>query len=297
MPLLRCRGEEDKVRMYNEQIRSSVPKTPVHTGTYPRGKSRVGSIVGLHYHDELEFIIVYEGSFAVTVDGEEYFAEGGDVVFVGSGVPHSTRYVLPSRTGLIQFRENDFLSSSITKIIKYSVKFSNLSESKIRIIKNKELFDSLDRLLLESDSKEGAFEMFVRSEVYKILGILYREGILLDTERFFLSKEIQKILPALEYINKNYHENVSLEDASTILGFDTSYFCRIFKSATGSTFTEYLNFVRVCKAERLLSETSKSILEISEAVGFSSISYFNRVFRKIRNTSPGNYRLAEYVNI
>ena len=297
MPLLRRRGKEDKIKMYNEQIRSSVPKTPVHTGTYPREKSRVGSIVGLHYHDELEFIIVYEGSFAVTVDGEEYFAEGGDVVFIGSGVPHSTRYVLPSRTGLIQFRENDFLSSSITKIIKYSVKFSNLSESKIRIIKNKELFDSLDRLLLESDSKEGAFEMFVRSEVYRILGILYREGILLDTERFFLSKEIQKILPALEYINKNYHENVSLEDASTILGFDTSYFCRIFKSATGSTFTEYLNFVRVCKAERLLSETSKSILEISEAVGFSSISYFNRVFRKIRNTSPGNYRLAEYVNI
>lgn len=283
--------------MYNEQIRSSVPKTPVHTGTYPREKSRVRSIAGLHYHDELEFIIVYEGSFAVTVDGEEYFAEGGDVVFIGSGVPHSTRYVLPSRTGLIQFRENDFLSSSITKIIKYSVKFSNLSESKIRIIKNKELFDSLDRLLLESDCKEGAFEMFVRSEVYKILGILYREGILLDTERFFLSKEIQKILPALEYINKNYHENVSLEDASNLLGFDTSYFCRIFKSATGSTFTEYLNFVRVCKAERLLSETSKSILEISEAVGFSSISYFNRVFRKIRNTSPGNYRLAEYVNI
>jgi hypothetical protein len=39
------------------------------------------------------------------------------VVFVGSGVPHSTRYVLPSRTGLVQFRENDFLSSSITKII------------------------------------------------------------------------------------------------------------------------------------------------------------------------------------
>ena len=98
-------------------------------------------------------------------------------------------------------------------------------------------------------------------------------------------------------VNKNYSENVSLEEASSLLGFDTSYFCRIFKSATGATFTEYLNFVRICKAEKLLSQTKKSILEISEAVGFSSLSYFNRVFKRIRNSSPGNYRLAEHINV
>ena len=55
--------------MYNEQIRSSIPKTPVFTGSYPIKLSSVGSIVGLHYHDELEFIIVYEGCFAITVFG------------------------------------------------------------------------------------------------------------------------------------------------------------------------------------------------------------------------------------
>ncbi len=276
--------------MYNEQIRSSVPKTPVHAGAYPEKLSEVGSIVGLHYHDELEFVIVYEGCFAITAMGEEYFAEAGDVVFVGSGVPHSTRYAKPSRTGLIQFRENDFLSSGITRIIKYSVKFNNLSESKIRVIKNRELFDSLDRLLLESNGKKGAFDIFVRSEVYKVLGLLYRDGILLDTESFFASKEIQKILPALEYVNKNYADNLTLEDVSNLLGFDASYFCRIFKSATGATFTEYLNFVRICKAEKLLKQSEKSVLEISEAVGFSSMSYFNRVFKRIRFCSPKSYR-------
>lgn len=283
--------------MYNEQIKSSVPKIPVHTGRYPKEISAPHKIVGLHYHDELEFIIVYEGEFAITVDGSEYFAKAGEVVFVGSGVPHSTRYVLPSRSGLIQFRENDFLSSSITKIVKYSVKYNNLLESKIKIIKNAELFSALDRLLYEADKKENAFEIFVRSEVYKILGLLYREGVLLDTERFFASKEIQKILPVLEYINKNYAENVTLEQASTLLGFDQSYFCRIFKSATGATFTEYLNFVRICKAEKLLTGTQKSILEISEAVGFASVSYFNRIFKRIRSRSPRVYRLAEHGNI
>ena len=282
--------------MYNEQIKSSVPKTPVHTGGYPRELSRIGSIVGLHYHDELELIIVYEGDFAITVDGEEHLAVGGDVVFVGSGVPHSTRYLTPSRTGLIQFRENDFFNSQITKIIKYSVKFNNLSESKVRIIKNAELFSALDRLLLESDKKENAFEIFIRSEVYKILGLLYRDGILLDTERFFESKEIQKILPALEYVNQNYSDNLALDEISSLLGFEPSYFCRIFKSATGATFTEYLNFVRICKAEKMLSDSSKSILEISEAVGFSSLSYFNRIFKRVRASSPGSYRKLKIEN-
>lgn len=283
--------------MHNEQVKSTLQKTPIHVGAYPRKHSNIGIAAALHYHDEMEFIIVHDGTFVMTVDGEDYIAKGGDVVFVGSGVPHSTRYETPTRSGLVQFKENDFLNSNVTKIIKYSVKFNNLSDSKVKIIKNPELFEAIDRLMLESEEKGDAFEIFVRSEVYKILGLLYRGGILLDTERFFQTKEIQKILPALEYVNKNYSEDISLEDASALLGFDPSYFCRIFKSATGATFTEYLNFVRICKAEKLLSSTRKSVLEISETVGFSSISYFNRIFKKIRNSSPGQYRMAEHINI
>ena len=283
--------------MVNEKLKTSLSKSKVRTGPYPEKASPPHTIGDIHYHDELEFLIVYEGVFAITVDGSEYFAEQGDVIFVGSGVPHITRYVTSSKTGLVQFRENDFLSPGITKIVKYSVKFNNLSEAKVKIIKNPELFSALDRLLYESNKKENAFEIFIRSEVYKILGLLYRDGVLLDTESFFASKEIQKILPALEYVNENYSEDVTLDDASSLLGFDRTYFCRIFRTATGATFTEYLNFVRICKAEKLLSETRKSILEISEAVGFSSVSYFNRIFKKVRNSSPGTYRMAKRINI
>ena len=122
-------------------------------------------------------------------------------------------------------------------------------------------------------------------------------NVLVDTEEFFQTKEVQKILPALEYVNRNYSEEITLEAVSLMLGFDQSYFCRIFKMATGATFTEYLNFVRICKAEKMLSHTDSSILEISETVGFSSVSYFNRVFKKYRNCSPRSYRLAEYKNV
>lgn len=251
----------------------------------------------LHYHDELELILIRRGSFTTIVDEVEYHSEAGDVVFINSGVPHSTISSKDAETGLIQFRENDFFNTDITKIIKYSVKFNNLSDSKIRIIKNSELYEAVERILNEYSTKDAAYEIFIRSEIYKVLACLYRMKILIDTEKFFATKEIQKILPAIEYANRNYSEEISLETVSAMLGFDPSYFCRIFKTATGATFTEYLNFVRICKAEKMLAKSSDSILEISETVGFSSVSYFNRVFKKYRNCSPRHYRLAEYKNV
>ena len=87
---------------------------------------------------------------------------------------------------------------------------------------------------------------------------------------------------------------MSLEEISSMLGFNESYFCHIFKQATGTTFTEYLNFVRVCKAEKMLSQNKGSITEIAEAVGFCSVSYFNRIFKKYKNCSPGYYRHLNY---
>ena len=191
----------------------------------------------------------------------------------------------------------NFLDAEISKIVKYSVRFQGLDDAPVRVIDDPELFSVVDDILKESAGKNTAYEMFVKSGVFRLLGMLYRMELLSDSERVFNTKEVQKILPILAYINANYYENITLEDASARLNFDSSYFCRLFKSATGATFTEYLNFVRVCKAEKLLSKTQDSILEISEAVGFSSVSYFHRIFKKYRNCSPRYYRSAKYVAI
>ena len=122
--------------MLNERVRSTLPGLPIHVSNPPKSYSGPGNISNLHYHAELEFIIIYDGTFFITVDGVDYSASSGDVIFVNSGVPHSTYSTTPSKTALVQFRETDFLNSSITKIIKYSVKLNNLTESKIKVIKN-----------------------------------------------------------------------------------------------------------------------------------------------------------------
>lgn len=277
--------------MYNETVKGNVINTALRATLPAEGHlGKVGAVCQIHYHDELEFLSVYEGVFSCTVYDKEYVAKAGDVIFINSRVPHSTKNLEPTRVGLVQFKESDFIDNEITKLIKYSMRFQSQVSSPVRVFTSKELFEALDLILKEVGKKESSYEIFVRSGVYRTLGFLYRQGALSDSERIYNTREVQKILPILSYINSSYAENLSLDSVSAKLGFDQSYFCRIFKNATGATFTEYLNFVRICKAEKLLLKTRDSILEISEAVGFSSVSYFNRVFKKYRNCSPRAYR-------
>jgi len=67
-------------------------------------------------------------------------------------------------------------------------------------------------------------------------------------------------------------------------------FCKLFKRATGLTFTDFVNRARVEKAKRLLMRPSARITEIAYDVGFQSLSHFNRSFRRIADESPSEFR-------
>ena len=283
--------------MVNETVRGNVTNTTVRAHIETEKKSNIGIVSAMHYHEELELLPVYEGSLRCTVYDKEYIAKAGDVVFINSRVPHSTSRDEPSRTGLLQFKESDFNDNEFARLVKYSMRYQSQVYYPIKIFSMKELFGVVDDILTETLEKKKSYEIFVKSGIYRILGILYREGILSDADKMYNTGEIKKILPILSYINNNFSENITLEFASRQLGFDQSYFCRIFKIATGATFTEYLNFVRICKAEKMLVKSHESILNISEAVGFSSVSYFNRIFKRYRNCSPRAYRTVVCANI
>lgn len=280
--------------MFLQNIKSNIPNLSVYVShdhrVYPRG-----SVAELHYHDEIELLFVYSGHFACRAGEKEWAARAGDIIFIASGAPHSTVSLEDGTSyGLLQFKESDYADAQTRKIIKYSLKFLGLSEEPVRIIRSEEIFREFERIKDEQKHQRLAYEAMIRSAVLRIIALLTREGLLCGDDNIYNSTVGQKILPALSYINENYRDDITLEDVSAVIGFNESYFCRIFKLATGATFTEYLNFVRVCKAQKLLSESSKSILDISSEVGFSSVSYFNRIFKKYRSCSPGYYRTLKY---
>jgi AraC-like DNA-binding protein/ligand-binding sensor protein len=100
---------------------------------------------------------------------------------------------------------------------------------------------------------------------------------------------------ARAYILANQADPIDLAKVAQAMHVSTFYFCKMFKKATGLTFTEYLSRVRVEKAKNLLLNPHLRISEIAYDVGFQSLTHFNRVFRQVVGQSPSDYRESKSV--
>jgi AraC-like DNA-binding protein/ligand-binding sensor protein len=95
---------------------------------------------------------------------------------------------------------------------------------------------------------------------------------------------------ARKLIEERHGEELSLGQVASTVNASTFYFCKMFKRATGMTFTEYLSMVRVAKAKKLLANPQARISEVAFEAGFASLTHFNRVFRRITGQSPTAFR-------
>jgi AraC-like DNA-binding protein/ligand-binding sensor protein len=102
--------------------------------------------------------------------------------------------------------------------------------------------------------------------------------------------EVPMIARARSYIATHQNEELSLKEVARAVNTSAFYFCKMFKQATGLTFTDYLARVRVEKVKNLLLNPHKRISEAAFEAGFQSLSQFNRVFKKIEGLSPSDFR-------
>lgn len=94
-----------------------------------------------------------------------------------------------------------------------------------------------------------------------------------------------------EFVQKNYMKEITLSQIAEIADLSVSRFCVIFKKNTGDSFVNYLNQYRIDKAKQLLLlETDLKIYEIADMVGFSTLPYFNRLFKTVTGLSPNEYK-------
>ncbi len=97
---------------------------------------------------------------------------------------------------------------------------------------------------------------------------------------------------AKEYVKDRSADRVTMRGAAEHVHLSAFYFCKMFKKATGMTFTEYVSRVRIEKAKNLLANPHARVSEVAFASGFQSIPHFNRVFRKYAGMAPRQYRLS-----
>lgn len=284
---------------YNETVNSNIPNSPIRF--HPPGEKELkGPVFNAHFHNEIEILYVRSGIFTAYNDSVSVSAKAGEIIFINSRVVHATRSEIDgTSTGLTQFDVSEIFRNHMQNVSKYFQYFLSSSETPMYCFKKgdkktDELNQYINEILSEISEKKTAYEMYVKSSICKILGLLYRYGIIQNEGAFFNSETVERILPALNYIDNNYQKEIKLDDLSKITNFNPNYFCRIFKKATNSSFTEYLNFVRVYKAEKLIVEGKNTISEIASLVGFSSLSYFNRIFKRYKGCTPSVYKKVKY---
>jgi AraC-like DNA-binding protein len=158
----------------------------------------------------------------------------------------------------------------------------------------KRLFDDIK---LDSGPGENDRQL-VGARLMHILMLFYREQAPEDYAANELSNTEQCrhriVAAAKKYLDKNYHHPVRLEDVANDLGISPFYLSRIFSSQSDFSLFQYLTDIRMNEAKKLLRENRHIINDIASMVGFESLSYFSKVFKKHVGCAPSQYGKIQY---
>lgn len=276
--------------MHNEPIDYTTPNASVkvYASTEYNKKAR---ICNMHFHTEIELLYVKKGKMGCYTDEKSYLAEAGEIIFINSRVPHYTEYLEDGTDYImVQVVNPVMLSGGVKYLARYLAK----TEVACHVFEKEQaqtesFIEKIKKLSEETLSGLKANEFYILSTIYEIAGFLRRYGYLYDEGDFPDQKRLNEIMPMIDYIEEHYAENITLADVSSNVNLNRNYICRLFKKATGGTLMDYLNFVRVCKSEKLLKE-GMSVSETSDRSGFSSQSYFYKVFKKYNFLAPSQYK-------
>ena len=280
--------------MKNELVVPNVSQVPIRISEW--GNHEKSRLSHLHYHNEVELLVCRKGTISAVIDNTKYLLHSGDVLFFNSRVPHETfSEENNSQCMFLQFRIESFLQSPSDDLAKYLTYLRRNTTKTVQLINDPIIFNSLCAIREESTEKKVGYANLICANVHTICGMLARHGIFSDNAQADIGS-LQKLLPALQFVEQNYSSELSLDEVSAAAGLNKFYFCRLFKKACGIGFSEYLNLVRVFKAEKMLKKTNKTVLEIAFDTGFSSVSYFNSIFKKYKGCTPTACRNAVNFN-
>lgn len=142
---------------------------------------------------------------------------------------------------------------------------------------------------LEEEMDKRFWHCTDMAAVYRLL----RQGIQAEIQRLKEAKALREMRPITEakhYIPQHYQEALRLEDVSTAVGFNATYFSTLFKKETGQNFMDYLTELRISKAKELLCGEELSVQDVAEQVGYRDLKYFSRLFKKLTGVSPSDYK-------
>ena len=243
-----------------------------------------------HWHTQYEIIRIISGSFQLKLEKTTKLYHAGDVIFITSGMlhggtPHDCIYECVVFDLQILLKDNHACSKIIRDIIDQKITVNSyLSENPNSIL------PITEHLCHALSSRKTGYEFMVQGYLYHLLGTIINEHLYEQTHQDIVSSErIASVKNVLTFISDNYSNNISLENLSRIAGMNPRYFCRYFRSLTGRTPVDYLNYYRIECASEMLSTKDITIREAAISCGFNDESYFIKTFHKYKGTTPKQF--------
>ncbi len=254
-----------------------------------------------HYHPEFELVLIVKGEGQRMIGDNINRFEVGDLVFLGSMLPHQwqvdkeyiTKENFLGEAIVIQFTL-DFLGEKFFSLFenKKLIQFLNLSTRGCSFSgKTKDQISIIMLRMTKEDFEERLYSLF---EIFKIMGFSKEYSLLasLNFNRKINAEKSSPIKKVIDYIMENFQQKISMPKMLEIANMSNTTFSVTFKKDYHMTFSEYVLKVRVGYACGLLTDNEKSISQISHESGFENLSNFNRLFKKTKGTTPKEFRKA-----
>lgn len=237
----------------------------------------------VHYSDDIEINLFQNVTADIYVGGKDYSFKGNGIFFIAPNVVHSFSYkksegtftainISPARLKPM-FDIEAFLAHHNISYANLPIFIPNYEEGyeiALQIQSAKSLNDFLIAFL-------NFFQLLVscmETETDSVMGLN--------------SPGNDSLRSIITWTRNNFTRKISVDEASTALGYSKSYFCRKFKSATGMTYIEFVNYLRVHHAHNMLKHGA-SIAQTCDECGFEDASYFIKLFKKHIGMTPKKF--------
>ncbi|MCM2997717.1 AraC family transcriptional regulator [Paenibacillus cellulositrophicus] len=246
-----------------------------------------------HFHSTYEVYYLMSGSREFFIKDRTMVVSEGDVVIVPPNILHrTTNAAMPRHERLVVNIHECFMALNGA----YKDILQPLFDQEYVIVKNspysRSSVETISRgIIQEVQDKRPGFDMYAQALVLQLLILCCRHaGQALPERPEAPSPMHERISEVVHYINQHYMQDLSLHGLAERFYTSPYYLSRFFKVATGFTFVEYVNSVRIKEAKHLLEQTTLKVNLIARKVGFGSVTHFGRVFKSVTGHAPLYYR-------
>ncbi|MBD3922329.1 helix-turn-helix transcriptional regulator [Paenibacillus sp. PR3] len=250
-----------------------------------------------HFHSTFEIYYLMSGQRSFFIKDRTIAMEEGDVVIVSPNIVHRTiNAAMPEHERLIVNILPSFIGMTDSTLSTVPDVLQPLTEREYLVVRlslhDRVTIDGLaEAIIREIREKKSGFEMFAQTLVQQLLILCCRHAEQGSTTPVASPSAMhERISEIAQYINRHYMDELSLQRVADQFYISPYYLSRFFKEATGFTFVEYLNSVRIKEAKKLLEQTPTKVSLIARKVGFGSVTHFGRVFKAVTGRAPLFYR-------